>query len=605
MKINIVSHIGDWVDHEALRGFEVMNIPASIPALLDLEREKIQFNSFSSFLQQQDYLEIWRESARNVKALMDLSFNLGHPDRPNLIVIHAYSLFLLLSQIRLVSRGLDIASAGKRVEEVTIEDPAGQDIESTLFFDSLHSPLFHAIARLWAGERGIRVLTVPPGPRPVKCVWSQTLRGRLVEICCKGPEYIRSALKEVLTKISTVSNPVLLRSPRDNRLLCYLPSKGASLGRWAPKWAMDVGRFLLTCQKTNTNGPNGFSCEEIQIFGRVLKGPELDLVLERFGSHLRRTWAQGFAIFSWFSRFIENQIAFGFNPVFMAAGPFTDWNFHSYVANAFQNRGLPVDGVQHGGNYGLMLSGGLPIAFVEGSGNRFFHWGQGCVDELGFYGVSMPIRWVKTGSPRMHELQTRKSSKRLPRRPRRLLYAPTYLSVMTTMGSNIPWDAYLPLLRRVCGILNYSNLDVWVKVLNSAEMHFLPWKEFPRLTVLEKGSFADYMGPADVLLVDYLGGSPIYEALVTHRPILLYTGIENQRWDPNFLKILSERVHCFHSAPAYLSGLQSFVSDPEGFLKRDTKTDGADLLERYIPAVNQKTFWRTVESEVYGKVGQA
>ena len=90
--------------------------------------------------------------------------------------------------------------------------------------------------------------------------------------------------------------------------------------------------------------------------------------------------------------------------------------------------------------------------------------------------------------------------------------------------------------------LNEMKTPAWVKILDRPEMDALGLDRFENLVLLRRGSFADYMSEADVLLVDSLGGSPVYEAMATDRPILLYAGMENQQWDPAMMAAQTRRA---------------------------------------------------------------
>jgi len=66
----------------------------------------------------------------------------------------------------------------------------------------------------------------------------------------------------------------------------------------------------------------------------------------------------------------------------------------------------------------------------------------------------------------------------------------------------------------------------------------------------------------DYLLVDSLGGSPLYESLVTDKPILLYAGIENLEWDRQYIEKLKRRVICFFDETTYINGIREFRCKP-------------------------------------------
>jgi hypothetical protein len=609
VRLNLISHWEGWRERIDVLKKDALNIPTSVPAFLSLEAEGVPFTTASGFLLPEDYQIVWEESAQLVDRMVDLSSRSEVPGVSSVFAIHAYSLFLLVAQVRILRRSLEAAFQCHNFDGVTMEAPEDQNEEQTLYFDAVHSPYFHDVARQWAREKGLTLSLVRAGPIQEIPRERRRWRVRTIEVACLGRAKVRAAFRGGWWALKTAVRRVLYRLSGGPFALFYLPQKGAGLDGDSPGWAIDVSsRFKAFRRFATTQGGGAGETAAVREAARLVLlglGPgDSGIVSSRLTRHLGRTWNEGLSVLSGFRHYLKGLITRGKKPAFVAAAPFVDWTFHGYVAEAFRAEALPVAGVQHGGNYGLTERGGLPIPFIEGVGGLFFHWGTGRADELAGYRVSVPMRWVQTGSPRMEDLRGRRRRFRsgVGFSPR-VLYAPTLVGMVTAMGSNVPWDVYIPFCRAACRLLNDSGLEVWVKVLNTPEMEHLRLDRFPNLSVLKRGGFADYMEYADILIVDSLGGSPIYESLATEKPILLYGGIERQRWALPFLKRLEERVHCFWDAPSCLAGLRNFATDPESFLKRGAKTDGAGLFADYFSPVGKKTFWETVRSETYKENG--
>ena len=104
----------------------------------------------------------------------------------------------------------------------------------------------------------------------------------------------------------------------------------------------------------------------------------------------------------------------------------------------------------------------------------------------------------------------------------------------------------------------------------------------------------------DYLIVDSLGGSPIYESVVTDKPILLYAGIENIVWDDKFVEKLKHRVICFFDETTYIQGLREFVADPEKYVQKSRIKRTDDLVQTYMPPVSSESFWSSVYQAFWG-----
>src|SRR5205085_6213473 len=162
------------------------------------------------------------------------------------------------------------------------------------------------------------------------------------------------------------------------------------------------------------------------------------------------------------------------------------------------------------------------------------------IDEHTAYGIYPKICFVKTGSPRTFSVLRGKNQHSISKNARRIrvLYAPTDMSVYSSIGTNVVWDKYFRIVRGVFEILDRSELECTVKLLSTLKIDDLDLSNYRRLRFQRTGLFTDIMWDFDYLLVDSLGGSPLYESLVTDKPILLYAGIENLEWDRQYIEKL-------------------------------------------------------------------
>src|SRR5262249_26328622 len=111
-------------------------------------------------------------------------------------------------------------------------------------------------------------------------------------------------------------------------------------------------------------------------------------------------------------------------------------------------------------------------------------------------------------------------------------------------------------------------------------------------------SFSRWLGEAEYIVVDSLGGSPIYEALTTDKPILCYTATELQEWDAPFMAALRRRVGCCEDAPRYRACVDRLASNPAGFFATEERTRSDEVLQMVAPPTPEQDFWKIVSNTV-------
>src|SRR5687767_4781522 len=107
MQCRFISHPEFWP--EAALHKKALTFPASVPALASLVDRKLPHVLTSSFLAREDYQSIWQRSFLDVWRLIERSVQAETTERPNLVLLHGYSLFLLLCESRALWTVLDRA----------------------------------------------------------------------------------------------------------------------------------------------------------------------------------------------------------------------------------------------------------------------------------------------------------------------------------------------------------------------------------------------------------------------------------------------------------------------------------------------------------------
>lgn len=598
--LNVISRISYWDNENAHLLSSGKNLPASVPALLALQRMECPYLTTSAVLLPEDYREVWQKSLRSVLHLMRDSEGREGLNEPNIAFIHARSMFYLLSEIDLFGKFLEKRHGTDPIDEVRVEAMASQMDDSNLYFgSSLFSPFFQEVAMMWATSRGIPVkeirssAEITAGGRGSSRGLMSTFLFAPRQMSRKIYEDVRRSMDYWLGIASTVR--YLLGGGR--RLVFYVPFRSAGLGARGPSFAVNIQPWLRLLTKIRS--PMKWM---IRIDGPALKIP-LDfergdfpaLFRRRCLSFLEKSIPRELISFNFFNGLLKALSGWGVKSAFLAVAPFIESQGQGYVAEAFRKRGCPVGGVQHGGNMGLVKEWAVPNLLADYREDYFFHWGNAPWLNVVADSFSCKSIFVQTGSPRTRELL--RMTENLPgsnvkQKIRTLLYAPTHMNLSGFVGNISPWDRYVQLFSRVCGILNRSRLECTVKTFAFPEFSCFDRRMFPNIRFVQRAGFVDFMGQFDCLLTDSLGGSPIYEALATQKPILLYGGGESQTRDPHFLQKLKKRVVCYFDEVAYFKGLEHFLSDPEGFIATDgVEETNTEVLNEFLPSTTPEDFW--------------
>lgn len=604
MQFNLVSRLPMW-DEDGSFLSSGINVAASVPAYLGLQRRGLPMMSTSELLKPTDYQKVWRDSLTSIWQLLNCNRIKRGPD---VLSIHAYSFFNLLTQVQILERFLDVCRNEHELDALAIEPAHTFTLEGSLYFgSSVYSSYFHEVAVAWAARNNIPVTIISASVASAPPA-SPARRGlkKIAAIRYGLNSHIRRRLLEVASGLWSTPR-ALYALAVNRRLVFYMVFPGSGLTSRAPSFAIDA-RILTKlaaffCPADSQAGTRPVSASVLGPLSDALKrqtGTAGAILAARFGDYFEDTYSAGLATFESCSKALRLLQRLGYETAFLTPAPFVDFNSLGYLTEAFRLNGCRIGAIQHGGNYRLERRGGLAHVLTDFRAHVYFQWGTAATDEHVDCGIDQYVPAVTTGSPRTADLlRSRRSSSSLRRKPR-VLYAPTFISVNTSTGVNVVWDSYINTFQQVCGILNASDLDCSVKVLKTPQMDCFDFESYPQLRVIRNGLFTDYMWQADYLVVDSLDGSPIYEALVTDKPILLYTGTALKEWDPDYIVALRQRAICFFDADSYVQGLHQFVKNPMTYVNESGVKVTDALTSKYMPPVDFDSFWRIIHNSLFG-----
>lgn len=612
MILNVISDYKLWEKQGLALEGEVINLPASIPAFLALEKDRKPFITTSFLLSKEDYQDTWQQTLLLVWDMVQASFKDEDSTEPNVILIHAYSLYLLISQIRILEKVFDACCLKYNITEIRFEDPDGFKCGEYIFWHDLDPAYYHEVARSWSAHKSMEFLIIKRDMHDEGATHDFYIKKHIlgmVAFIFKLFKYIRERCFDPV--VSAIKNISYILCGR-RRILFYSPFPGAGLGYSSPGFAINIDCLIhlsLVFERSSVRGHSSASYTGDKTTDLVMPFVEKEvgacgcILRERFSRYLKWKYEKGRYVFHFLLRFLKVMQKLNFQTAFVASSIFVDFiSYQGYVADAFRKSRQKVAGVTHGGNARLMKRAATPFLIVDYVADIFFLWGDASSDEHAEYGIDRSPVFVKTGFPRKGEFLKARDRGKSPFKNTgqpRIIYAPTALSVQTTIGNNVVWDAYINTLRKVFEILNAAQIDCVVKLLRSSEMDCVDLSLYPNIKFLRAGMFSDYMWKADYIITDSLGGSPIYEAVHTDRPILFYTGSENQAWDGDFLEKLTKRAICFFDSESYIKGLMEFVVNPEKYVSSSGIKISDDLVNEYMPGVSVHEFWRTIHDSCF------
>lgn len=587
MKYVIVSQPGRWPPSALSK--DAVIVPASVPALATLCAERRPFASASSFLRPDDYQETWQRSFQDVWGLAESSRRQADLQKPNILAIYGYSLYLVLCQWRILWKALDGMVAQAGLTEIVVEPLEEQDPTPHMFYTGLFPAYFHEIATLWATARHV--------PVAVMALDGNRSREKHSQVWPTLFELWHFARRRVKSRSSSVADSDVATIPLRHRVY-YLPYGTAGLGPVVPPGAIDATDALAQFSAAE---PIADDCE-VPAVGHIAESdddPPTGWLDGRFTRHVQKSLPHGMSVFRGFRDIVSTDQRAGYKPALIMPSPYLDFNRNGgYMAEAFRTAGAPVASVQHGGNYRLFRRGGCLHDLTDFFGGHFFQWGAADVDESATYGIPRTFRAVNTGSPWLARVGRKYSARKRvrTRRSLRVLYVPTALDICTTAGYNAVWDQYFQVVRAVCRALDASGHDCRVKLLNMEESSFFGLNEFRHLEVIRRGGFVEYLPDADVLFIDALGGSPFYEALATDLSIVLYGAAENQEWDSAFLSHVRRRALYCGDASTYIQTVTNVLARGVSVFAEAGVSADPTLRDAYFKPTSDANFWRAVDA---------
>jgi hypothetical protein len=597
------------------RGPDDVLLPATASAFLGLRDSGIAFEIISNSLGHEDYGAIWQDSVETSWRLVDACRLSEQVDGPDLGLMHAYPVFIALTQMQVMARGLTRLRAAHAISEVVVEN-GGCAAAAEVFWPDVS--LYADTIRAWAAEMGIPCSIVetsgepgapslPPAAderRPVSAISVSRIWASISYRSQAAARRMRATWSAVKRLGRTMM--LLIRGPRryqSRLLLFYTQHLGLNDPQHAPANAFDVRSLSETLRRVAT--------ADHSVLARSLSALEATakdllqshgwigrIVKDRLMACAAAYGAQNIALFGIWLRILRRLRSVGWRVMLMADGPYTTFSSNGMLAEAFRCGNARIAEVAHGGNCSWGLSSGNPDGLTVGPADFVFHWGKLGKGEIGDRLLSS-VRHVRTGSIRSHVLRSRTASARhlVPEKPM-VLYAPTILSPMTMYGSNIPWDRYLPILDAVFGTFARAPFRTVVSYLRIGDMERVVerWRSSP--IEFRPHSFSRWLPEADYIVVDCLSSSTIYEALTTDKPILCYAAAELQEWDPEFMAALRRRVVCCENAQSYLACIGRLAADPAAFFAAEPRTRSDEVLQMVAPPATEEDFWKIVRTSV-------
>jgi hypothetical protein len=544
-----------------------------------------------------DYQAVWRRSLATVCRVLEENRRCGSAGGILWSVVCAYPLYFASVQQGVLETFFEKLHQRCSFRTIRLEEIDSTEENDTLVFSGLHSSCYTWAARHWAHKKGVAVQwrRATASAREDERATRRGFRERFIAFAWDLRNMGRSLLDGVVLGLKLTR--VLLRPSA--RAILYRPSRQSGLPRWAPADFINVEPLLLLGKILGRIVPcRGGEPSVLKGMDSVVGGTLSPEMADRVRSYMNCRARKHGPVISLFSWIADVGAKLSRRVAWVSASPFASAEPVGWAAEAIRSRSFPVGGVQHGANYRLCRRGAVPFRLWDGLGGLFFQWGRGDADESGEGNGLPPLRAHRTGSPWMKSLAD--SARRRPTgRPPTVLYCPTLLNIETVGGMNIPWDRYYTLLNNVLGILQEAPFAVTVKPLPSREMQYIDWKRYPRLNIARSGTFWRMMGRYDVLIIDGLQGSPIYEAMASRSSILLYEGVENGEWDDGFLQALRRRAVCCSSEPSYIESIRSFVSAGDAFFTARGVSVNSEVLDTYLTPVDQTRFWDSLRAGLF------
>jgi|GEM_PF-3563544 len=613
MRLNLISHYDQWVEKYPSLLEGAINVPASPEAALALTHADRPCHKISEILSPSEYQSVWKEGFIKVWGLLSWSRGWEKRGLPNAFLPYAYSFYILYVEIRLIWMFLDRCKEKYGITEISIENKLKSNLEPHLFASSTEGSFIHKVAFAWAEHRKGQVTI---SMLPIKSTLLKHSFGFTDGVW--GWEWVPLIVSKVFKRflgilclcVSPFKLAVALFT--GTRFFVFFePNRTTGLDSCAPSFAINLIPFLWIARKVMRK--SGF-LQDVVVLTKMREELETEIMstmektapvlVEHFRAFWNRTASEGYSAFRFTRDVLKKMKAKGLTGAFLRAAPFFDDN--GWVSEAFRSAGCHVAGLQHGGNFRIFKKAGVPHALTDFLGGIFFQWGNAATDEHETYGLFNPCRFISTGSARSSEIINQigyrfwilKNSKSKPL----LLYAPMVVSGETFVSS-ASWDSYIPLMWDVLKQLDASTIyECYVKLPPILYEGFPNLSKFPRLKFIQRGSFSDLMAGFDCLLVDGLHSSPIYEALLTDKPILVFAGLPLDEWDETFLTYVHLSTVCSFSRTEHLLRLKSFLEGSFNSFSTVNISARKEMVQKYLRPESKKNIWKMINNTLRQKL---
>lgn len=566
-------------------------LPGAVPGLMALLNTGAETLKVADHVGPSEFQALWQEAMANVWRAVACD-SAAKSNGPAPLPILGYAVYQAAAQLQALGLLFDAIHRRHHVTSLVVDAPCRTPEDADVFGSGLGNPYYMEAAIAWARRKGIAVQiipapasAIPPAPQEKRPSW----RDRLRRIRDCAPVQVLQVVWALLS---------------GRRHFVF-----TDLAPQLPPLPKALRRRLTVLRLANPWPFSDHGTPADQVVASMLASPAwqeavsslpafADILARRVAERCHKIWKDGVAAFTyttWLNHLIRR---FGGTPLLLTVAPFCDFTPKQggFRAEAFRQGGNPIAEYQHGSNYTVTRRGMSATLLTSGLGDLFLEWNSAGCREHELYGLApRRLRYADIGCPYTAALR-RGQSVRKERQSRRILYAPTLLSVGAVNGINALWDEYVPFLDRMLGTLDASGLAVDVTMIPNEEMlYYLSRRSFTNLR-FHPLAFRRLAQDADVIVADSLLGSPPYEAMVTDCPVIIYTGGPRYEFDPQFLVDMSERCTVCETPDDMLQTVRDMLGDVDGFIGRSHAKITSGGTAKYYREQDAGIFWQTVLS---------
>ena len=569
-------------------------LPGSVPALLFFQDNGIDYELASNWLTKIDY---------NDRSLKSLNFcwneTLLSPNDPslkgNLLFQHLrYPFYVNCMAVFLVGKAMGRIVDHYNIEVIEIEQIC-EVKNRTSQWEALYSTLYLEIAYHWAHFNNISIEFLP--------IFFDRDKDRNSDK--KSMRNIISFYFSLFDLSFFILSAVTRKMFGDNRTVLFFqehaglvkddsqPSNAHSISRLLAGF----GRDAMPSNKFN----DLFSSQSREILDLVVQkhgwaGKLLKYKLEESIDTFIREYQKSNVFFNYTFKILGN---FKIKSSFLATCLYSGSGYFASAIKSIRQSGGIVTEVSHMPHYRIAKKMYTPHGLLIGPVDYVFHWGELMSGETGDRYLP-ESRHVKIGSPRSSPIERKIKHKEKARDGEdAILYAPSLLSIRNIGVSSIPWDTYAVTLERVFEKFSHSRHDIFVTYQASEGMKKIVKRWADSSIGFCNTKFINTLPNADYLVIDSLGGSPIFEALTSKLPILCHLYSQNLEWDEPVLKALKKRAVCCGDNESFLSELSDMLKCPKSYFeKKSADVNSVELLEMVVNPRTGENIWQTISKNI-------